>query len=372
MIVGVYGAPATVDPYAPDASALTWALARPVWPSLYRLAPDGSPVPYLAQELRTSPRGARVTLRPARWSDGEPITASDVVESAERARPPSGFAGLRVTAVDDATVLFTGHSRDWEQRLARLTFVLRNGRVNFAPAPSGGPFELHSVTSGLGVELRRNASFFGSPAQLHAISIRYADTTDVLLALLDEGRLDVAWLPATVNLVERLDALGLEHAERFGSETVALETSGVTNEQRAALDAAINAKELERFFARDLGKPVAGRGRPGPLPQEVSLAAPTGDELLMLLQRALFESLSARGINVETLSINPTTVYSGRSRADLTLRRSSGDHGSPIPLFRVASVVAWRPSIHGIDVNPTLEGPLWDAQTWTKRVGDAP
>jgi len=42
VVVGVYGEPATLDPYSPLASESTWQLVRPVYPSLYRMAPDGS------------------------------------------------------------------------------------------------------------------------------------------------------------------------------------------------------------------------------------------------------------------------------------------------------------------------------------------
>ena len=89
---GVLGEPRTFDPYNRLASDLTYALARPVYPSLYMLLPDGTPEPYLAEDMEAIPGGVRVSIRAAQWSDGSAITSGDVVASARRASLPSGFA----------------------------------------------------------------------------------------------------------------------------------------------------------------------------------------------------------------------------------------------------------------------------------------
>lgn len=389
---GVLGSPATIDPYGRGASDLTRALARPVWPSLYRFSPDGSAEPYLAASIEESEGSARVELRDVTWSNGKPISARDVALSARRAGPPSGFAGLRVRAAGPRAVTIEGAEDDWERRLARFTFILPEGRVRFAPSPSGGPFRLESVTGGLGLELVRNENYWaGAPALLDRVRVRYVESLDLLLTLLGDGRLDAAWLPYSVNLEARLDELGLKHSQTLGWELVRLDFAGLSEPERRLLAARIDRVRLERFFVRGGGRvadtlhPDPGRGgakglfgQPGgPLfvPQEtIGIGAPIGDELLGLVQRAIFEQLERTGIDAETIDAPPLAIYGRFDGAELILRRSLGAPGlhdprgaevrsRSLPLFQVRSLVAYR-RVAGIDIDATIEGPLSGAQNW--------
>src|SRR5687767_12923382 len=76
--IGVLGEPATFDPYSPLANDMTFWLARPLYPSLFRIAPDGSVTAELASSLRPSEAGVVIELRRSRWSNGDPVTAQDV------------------------------------------------------------------------------------------------------------------------------------------------------------------------------------------------------------------------------------------------------------------------------------------------------
>jgi hypothetical protein len=40
------------------------------------------------------------------------------------------------------------------------------------------------------------------------------------------------------------------------------------------------------------------------------------------------------------------------------------DGGYVFPLASVATFMAWREKVHGIAVNPSPEGPLWNARDW--------
>lgn len=402
VVVGVVGEPPTLDPYSPLASGLTYALVRPLWPSLLRFAPDGSIRLDLAARLTEVAGGVRVELRPAFWSNADPITARDVVASAARARPPSGFAGIEARAVDGRTVELTGNAPDWRTRLARVAFVLPQGRARLGV--SGGPFTLSGRTPGLELRYRRNPRWYGAGAFLDSLTVRFARDSGILLGLLDKGRIDVAAPPSSVNLDDRLDALGVTHEDALGWERLYLDLSGtsMTRAERVTLWRGLERSRVEEGFVRDDGRSAttlhpapgkagatgawAGRlGRGAPPPEgSVEMAASEGDELAQLVQRALFRQLEAHGFAVELLALPPKDFYGRRSRRDppdVAIRRAAGAPGAPpsrrafrrlsaLPLFHVESVLAWREGIVGPAVNPTYEGALWNADRWWREAAD--
>lgn len=390
VIFGVLGQPPTLDPYARGASELTYALARPVWPSLYRFTPDGTPEPYLVDSLVRTRNGARVRLKEATWSNGSPITAGDVAASAARARGPSGFAGLTVRRVDDDTVAFRGTSTDWEQRLARLTFVLPRGRMP-ASAISGGPFVLKSYVAGFQAVFDRNTAFWASESNIDSLKVRFVDSLGLLLGLVEEKRVDAASFPSAINLDERLDELKVHYDDSLGWEVVLIDfPKSLSRPERVGLAGLIDRPSLESFFIRDDGRladtvhPRPGdEGAYGPwsrawgrgsAPRSVSVTAHAGDELAEMLQRALFERLDAAGLDVETPLLTSSSLHRLRAGGATIVRRSGAPGLSDprnalrafdsLPLAQVETVVAWNDGVGGVRANPTLEGPLWNAEDW--------
>lgn len=397
-VVGVLGEPATLDPYAPAASDLTWALVRPVLPSLYALAPTGEPVPDLAGDVTPVAGGVRVALAPRRWSDGRPVTARDVVLSARRARPPSGFHGLTVRADGGRAVVIEGHVRHWPRRLARLTYVLPGGR--FRPEIAGGAYRIVRRTPGLGLVYEPNPE--AEPPGLRRVSVRYVAEVAIMLELLEDGRLDAAAVPSGVNLDGRLRALGLQVGEALGWERVvlALDPERLSLPVRNALAAALARARAAAVLLGGDGRPAftahpqpgpggakgpwerpAGRGSPG----LVRLATAEGDELLELTARALQAMLERAGFTVEPIVEEARLVYGpwreGGSPAGAVLLRLAGAPGlggrragftrrTTVPLFHTETLLAHVPGLAGPVVNPTLDGPLWNLAAW--RFEDAP
>jgi hypothetical protein len=86
--------------------------------------------------------------------------------------------------------------------------------------------------------------------------------------------------------------------------------------------------------------------------------------------------LDDRGVDLQLVRLAPSELYGGSSPvAGIEVLRASGGPGgrdSPAarksldryPLFQVETVMAWRSGLHGIEVNPTLEGPLDNLQQW--------
>lgn len=394
---GVIGSPPTLHPLSNLATDLTRALAVPLYPKLFAFEPGGTVVPDLAASLEVAGTSAVVRLADREWSNGRRIKASDVVASARLADPPSGFSGLDARVLDRGTVEFRGQVESWEERLARATFVLPRGR--FRPHwMASGPFEIGRYEPGLKLVLERSATWAGDPALLDRIRVWFVESLDIALELLERGRLDAAWLPSSVNLDERLDEMGLAHGEALGHELVAVRFNRerLTRDEWIAIARRIDREELEEGFVRDDGRlsntlhpaPCCWDGGyahlavPGQEPPEiVKLAAPSGDQLLGLMQRAIQVQLERRGIDTE-LVVVPADLLYGRWRAespvDAALIRTLSapgmtdprpfSAGFTLPLAQVETVVVWR-GVGGLAPNPTIEGPLWNAASWFRNSG---
>jgi hypothetical protein len=367
--LGVLGEPPTLDPFGRRATTLTWAVARPLYRSLFRISPKGTAIPDLAIAAEEVPGGALVSLREARWSDGRTIVAADVVRSARRARPPSGFAGLRARARGEAAVLFRGRAEDWEERLARLTFVLPAGRA--APRYSG-PFALARRRPGLKLVLEPNGAWDGDQPLLDRIEVQFVTSLRTLIELLATRRLEVAWLPSSVNLGQRLDERGIPYSSVLGTESVYLDPSAadMSAGQRAWVADRIDLEHLHEGLIREDGRIAAApEHRVGPRkpPDTIRITIPAGDELLALLAQNLQIQLGPRNPVVEIAVADPSVVYGGGEGdpGGLKLIRGFGvPPAGSIPMFKVATYIAFDSDVVGIEVNATFEGPVWNAQAW--------
>lgn len=286
-------------------------------------------------------------------------------------------------------------------RLARpLRFeVRRDGTATAAGRRAryrldGGSLELKRYERGLKLVLEPTAT---STAYLDRVTVFFVESLEIALALLENGDLDAALLPSSVNLDERLDELGLEHAEELGFEAVHLRFNKdlLTTAQWVAIARRIDRTALLNGFVRDDGRwtnalrpaPCCRDGFfahvavPGGDPPDVfKLAVPAGDELLALMQRAIQLQLAERGIEVELITV-PASILYGRwihdGPAEAMLVRLVGAEGlsdpdpdeisfAAMPIAHVDTVLAWRAGVHGLDVEPTLLGPLWNAEGWWK------
>ena len=393
---GILGEPATLDPYDPQASDLTWALARPLYPSLYRFLPDGSTEPLLAASIDPVPSGVRIRLADARWSNGSRIAAQDVVASWRRARSaegsPSGLAAVRkARAVDARTVELRADIDDWEVALATVAYVLPGGRHGGATA---GPFRITDRVPGLGVVMEPDPGWFAGPAGVTTVKVRFIQTTGTMLALLADDRLDAAAVPSTVNLTARATAEGLEARSALGWESIRLRFGpDLDRDERLGFLAALDQERIEEVLVRGDGRrsttlhpgpdgahgPYRGLGSGREPAGEITVASPGGDELGTLLLRAVYAQLDDAGIVAEASPIDPLVFYgqwATEDPADVSIRRASGAPGlrvpaddagglSHAPLFHVATFIVTRDGLEGPSPNPTLDGPLWNAHEWS-------
>lgn len=401
VVVGVLGEPPTFDPYAPEATDLTRALVRPVYPSLFRVEPDGTIVPDLAADIEVLGGRARVRLKPARWSDGRAISARDVVATVVRAIPPSGFARVRSARVlSRRMVELRGPVRAWKSILARAAFVLPGGNPSEAGGVFGGPYSIRKIVPGLKTVYIRNRQW-KEAVYLPRVTVTYVTSTLMMVRLLEDGRLDAAAVPSSVNLDERLDDIGLQSHSGFGYETIVLDfaASGLTRAERVGIVGRIPTRLMAEGLIRDDGRATRSlnptpKSAAGPFGREfgsgarpertVLLLAPSGDELLQLIQRVLDARLDERGVNFDLVRVVPSDLYGGTAPvAGVEILRIAGGPGARsssasrrtldrYPLFQVETVMAWRSGLHGIEVNPTLEGPLHGVEGWWWTDGDRP
>ena len=388
---GVLGDVATLDPYSPKASDLTFALVRPVYPSLYRFEPDGSATPYLADSLEVSGDGAVVTLADMSWSHGGNVSARDVVASWRRAGAASGFSDITsARATGPQEVTFKGSVADWEKALATNAFVLPKGKVGRSYA---GPYMIEKRKPGLSIRYGVNPTWSGPEQGFPRVTVFSVDTTGTLLSLLESGELDAAWFPSTVNLAERLEAADLRYDSALGWSSIRMTAgSDLSPGSVGTLAAALDRRSLQEAFIRDDGRisdsltPQPDRSNEGPSEPSVRgrpfpfvLAAPHGDELLGFLQDAIQIQLAKSGFEVELIDIPVKEIYSRRFES-LSLLRAEGSPGeeapnsayeSSIPMFHVKSYVVWNKNVAPIQINPTSDGPLWNLEAWSGTSSEA-
>lgn len=377
VVFGVLGEPPTLDPYSALASDLTYLLARPVYRSLYRTMPDGVVESDLAESM--TPKGRRsvlVRLRLAKWSNGDPLSSRDVVRSVELARYPSGFMGLGATAVDRRTVRLTGDvTGDWAVRLADNTFIVpRRGGLRVGT----GAFVVTRYVPGLEIVFERNP-YAVRDGHLDRIRVQFIASLDIMLALLENGKLDAAAPPSAMNLDDRLDAIGVSQAETPGRETVSLHMGGDTDETlRSTIAGAIDVGRIAEGLIRDQGvaldNELPGHSSGGSV--EIQLGTASGDELLQLMQRVLQKDLAADDVTSELVQVDPATLYGEwdiESPLDVALRREivpgsrrrrPSKNLTWVPLFSVENFLAWNDGINGLVPHGGLEGPLWNAEDW--------
>lgn len=350
---GVYGAPATLDPYAPDASDLTWSLVRPLYPSLYRFDAEGRAEPYLGELIESGPRGATVRLREMRWSSGRRVTSGDVISSWDRAGPDSGFARVRSMRAAGNELVLRGRVGDWPKTLASRALVLPSGQSRLKV--SGGPLAVASYVPRLKIAYEPGPLGAG----IERITVYLVDSVTLLLDLLESGKLDAAVVPSTVNLSQRLETLGLDHVSGATGEQIL-----IGGAQATSLRAALDASALQEGLLRSDGE-ISGPSRPqGAGPSSVTLAAPRGDQLLELMQEAIQLQLLGRH-EVEIVQPEFESFYAGSHSGDAWLQRSTSVADGAAPLARVSSYVVWRPgSVTGISLGPAQEGAFWDVQRW--------
>ncbi|MBW4718430.1 ABC transporter substrate-binding protein [Saccharothrix obliqua] len=184
--------PTSLNLFGTAGAALDQVLLDNVYEGLLSVDPDDGDriVPRLAESHTASPDGLTYTFRlvsGARFHDGTPLTAADVVWSLEQQTAP-GSKGVyaadfdaiaSVTAPDPATVVVSLRQRDtfllWN--LAQRGGVVYRRGTDFASldgaANGTGPFTLAGWNRGATITLRRNPDYRGARPKVAQVVFHY-------------------------------------------------------------------------------------------------------------------------------------------------------------------------------------------------------
>lgn len=265
-----------------------------------------------------------VRLRPdARFTDGRPVTAADVLFSLRRihAKSAENFGRMQMfdlaaSSAAEAHTLKLVTVKPYAEvprAVESVTFVVPDGTTDFTrPVPGSGPFRMTGGTAEAAV-LERNDRWWGPAPALRRVELRAVTDPQARAQAVLGGQADVAASvnPATAKQVEG-DA-GFLVAHRAGVQlyplVMRLDRPPFTDVRvREAIKLAVDREDL-------VAKVFLGYGRPGndlitPAdPSSPDLPARTRD---LARARELLTQAGATGL---TLTLHTTTSYPGMDTA---------------------------------------------------------
>jgi peptide/nickel transport system substrate-binding protein len=223
-----------------DASAVPFN--RAVFSALTRPDPeDLQPTPDLAEswessdDLRTWTFKLRSGLK---WSDGQPLTADDVVFTIEEALREENGSPLRggllaveeVTAVDDTTVEFrlsqpvapfptiaSYNVGIVPKHVLEGTDIPNNSEFNTKQPVSSGPFMIDRVVAGDSYTLKANPNYHFSKPGFDTLVFKVLGDVNAQIAQLRSGEMDYVVIPpANVSAVENASNVKVEDTPYIG------------------------------------------------------------------------------------------------------------------------------------------------------------
>ncbi|QKW09592.1 ABC transporter substrate-binding protein [Streptomyces sp. NA04227] len=195
----------TRDPHSTQANESDYLIISLVHDTLTVPGTKPNTVPRLATSWKSSDdlKTWRFTIaKGAKFHDGSPVTAEDVVWSLKRLRgTPSGASRLpgikaeNIKAEGTGTVVLVSDYPNAElPQLTRLTtFVLKKDTKDseVGKAPGTGPFKLDWFRSG-NARLVRNEDWYGGEVHLDAIEVKIFENPQAMANALLGGQIDVA------------------------------------------------------------------------------------------------------------------------------------------------------------------------------------
>ncbi len=227
----------TLDPEANSVNESIW-LDQNLYSRLLQPNSTGTGLlPDLASSWKIAPDGLTYTfnLRPdAKFSNGTPVTASDVVYSIERSRAFSGGWGFLLTAVktitapDAHTVVIT-LSEPHAPLLADLamyaysvvpeSLVKSQGSQFFQHPVGSGPFMVTSYSPDSEVDLAANPNFYGTKPKIKKVRVLIVPNDNTRVLMLESKKADIIENPPG-NLIQQIDANSALSVKLFPSTRV--------------------------------------------------------------------------------------------------------------------------------------------------------
>lgn len=301
-VVLQYAEPESFDPHWSH-FAQDIGVQRMVWRGLYRLNENNETEPEMASaapEISSDGMTYTVTLRSGlKWSDGEPLTADDFVAGIQRTCDPDNagtykdtisnitgcdefYAAAEASADEKATLREAVGVKALDD--GTLEFTLENPQPTFTmvlalwmtfPSPShivqnsgdpwpdvtelayNGPFKIESYKAKDSAVLIRNDNWYGEPAYLDKVTLRYIDQLDVAENAYRADQIDITRANlSNLNVVRADPTLGKEFLQVAGVTTRAVHV----NHEREPLNDYDVRLALSRATDRDALNKVAFQG----------------------------------------------------------------------------------------------------------------
>jgi peptide/nickel transport system substrate-binding protein len=210
--VHVTVAPRWLDPAETESAISPFMVLYAIHDALVKPMPAGPQTPCLAESWSASPDGLTYdfVLRPAKFHNGDPVTAEDVKFSFERYR--GGAATLlkekvkEVRAVDARRVRFVlkapwpdfmtfyGTTATGSGWVVPKKYVERVGEEGFKKAPIGaGPYKFVSLTPGVELVVEAFDGYWRKAPSVKRVVLRNVPDETTRAAALKRGDVDVAY-----------------------------------------------------------------------------------------------------------------------------------------------------------------------------------
>ncbi len=281
------GADPTMNPWHPNAFVESIFVNRVLFDGLTRPGKDLTPSPDLAASWEAAADGLSWTFKlrdGAKWSDGQAITAddvaftfSDIVLKKELGATGAGnFSAVQaVEAVDPTTVKFT-LSRPFSALPSYLAYnagILPKhifsgqadpwGMTSFNKGTpiSSGPFKVETYTSGQGVTLTRNDTYFGGKPNLDKIVFKVVPDANTQIAQALSGELSIMIMDnkAAVDRVKSAQQVRVEPRQLVQYYWLSLNQTDARFQDlkvRQAFEYAIDRQAIVTAIEKGYGKPA--------------------------------------------------------------------------------------------------------------------
>lgn len=301
--------PSTWDTLMPHntTSAYSDAIFDLIYDRLLVIRKDGTYEPRLAEKWEVSEESDKVTFylnKNAKWHDGEPVTAEDVVFTFQVAAHPDAklirrsrmiyFAGtdatgaakpedLQIKAIDEHTVEFTLKSpMDVETIFALVNrdifimpkHILKDIPMNKIesdeywtnPTVGSGPCKFVSMISGERIEMEANKDYYLNAPDFDRLVVRVIPSSNFLGGLMS-GEIDIiaggnfASIPLKDwDLTKEQSNLATKAIPSLGYQYMAVNTSKeyLSEPVRQAINIAINRQLMIEQLMRGEGEPAIG------------------------------------------------------------------------------------------------------------------
>ena len=283
LIIATFDEPSNLSPVYPSFTGLS-PVVKLLFAPLHKTGPDGKVMPCLANSWEYSEDMKTITYyldRNAKWSDGTPLTAKDVVATFEALKDPANQYPLigRLRFIKSAKVVGE-HAVQFEFRRIYADELLNS---NLYPLPAGkikgiknlkfmnytrkpditsGPYILNEWNPGKYIELIANENYIYGRPPIDRIVFWFPASYDELLDELKQKHVDIV-LDVPPDRVEKLDGYNVKVEPGQSYVFVGWNNKKFKKALRQAFSMAIDKKSIIKDVLKGYGQEAYGPITPG-------------------------------------------------------------------------------------------------------------